>query len=113
MYEIIIIVVTIAVGVIYFSKKPYILSIPSFLAVGIAVIYSIIERTVLLQNFSGQVTNGLRIIIYVIIVIVMLLIEIVLSKKLESRKERVVYIITTTLFNVAILFEIWYMTALA
>ena len=38
MYEIIIIVVTVTIGVIYFSKKPYILSLPSYLIFGIVVV---------------------------------------------------------------------------
>lgn len=108
MYEIIIIIVTITIGVIYFSKKPYILSLPSFLAIGIAVIYSIMERSIMLQTLNGQQGNGLRMIIYAIIAVFMLVINIFLSKKLESRKEKVIYIITATIFNIAILLEIWY-----
>lgn len=113
MYEIIIIVVTIAVGVIYFSKKPYILSLPSFFTFGIALIYSIIEKNILLQTLSGQEANELRMIIYMIIAILMMAINLFLSKRLEEKKEKMTYTITATVFNIAILFEIWYMTVLA
>lgn len=113
MYEIIIIVVTVTIGVIYFSKKPYILSLPSYLIFGIVVVYSIIERTVLLQKISGLEANKLRAIVYVIVAILMMVINLFLSKKLERNKEKVTYIITATVFNIVVLFEMWYITSLA
>lgn len=113
MYEIIIIVVTVTIGVVYFSKKPYILSLPSYLIFGIVVVYSIIERAVLLQKISGLEANKLRAIVYVIVAILMMVINLFLSKKLERNKEKVTYIITATVFNIAVLFEMWYMVSLA
>ena len=113
MYEIIIIVVTVTIGVVYFSKKPYILSLPSYLIFGIVVVYSIIERTVLLQKISGLEAKELRVIVYVIVAILMMAINLFLSKKLERNKEKVTYIITVTVFNIAVLFEMWYMVSLA
>jgi len=43
----------------------------------------------------------------------MMAINLFLSKKLERNKEKVTYIITATAFNIAVLFEMWYITSLA
>lgn len=50
--------------------------------------------------------NNLRTVVYTIIIIAMIILVVALSKKLESKKEKVIYIITIFLFNSLLAFEI-------
>ena len=69
----------------------------------------LIEVTGRLQPFGGTYNfNYTRLIISIIITLILFILSIYLSKKIESKKTKIIYIITIFLFNIILAFTTYF-----
>ena len=110
--------------VIYLNKKQFALTLPYLITILVMVIYGILDSYILVKVFgcgcvpSAQTnmlnialnSNDLKAIVYGILVIAMCILSIFLSKNLESKLQKVVYVIGTLAFNCILAFQIYMVT---
>ena len=118
--DILILAILVVILMIYLKSKGFIISLPYLLMIFITPIYSILDQNIFVKVFGcGCVpvaqtnmlniafnANNLRSVVYTVITIAMVILGAVLSKKLESKKEKAIYIVSILLFNSLLAFEI-------
>lgn len=119
-WNIILLVVFVTWIVLWLKNKKTLLSLPYLLIIFITPIYNILDQKIFVDIFGcGCVpytqtnrfnidfnANDLRFVIYNVVTILMGILGIVLSRKFESKKNRVIYIATIILVNLLLAFKI-------
>lgn len=119
-WEVLLLILVISYIAIYLKNKKFILALPYLLIIFIAPIYGILDRTVFVKIFGcGCVpiaqtnmlniafnANDLRVVVYTVLTVLMVILGLLFSKKLENKKEKIIYIATILLCNSFIAFEI-------
>ena len=117
-----------ALWIFFYRKiKKLLLSLPYLLMIFITPFYNILDREFFVEIFgcgcvpSTQTNmfnidfnaNDLRLLVYTIITIIATIIGIHLSKKLKSKKSKIIYILTIIILNILLGLKIcqWYMWA--
>lgn len=113
--------VVLAIWVItYIKKKRVILTLPYFLMIFITPIYHMLDTKIFLKIFgcgcvpSTQTNmlnidfnaNNLRFMVYNIMAIVITVLGLFLSKKIDSKKLKVIYVLTIFITNILLAFKI-------
>lgn len=119
-WEVLLLVLAIGSVVIYWRNKKFILSLPYLLMIFMTPIYAILDRTIFVKILgcgcvpSAQTNmfniafnaNDLRVVIYAVLTICMVILGAFFTKKLESKKEKIIYLITILAFNSFLAFQI-------
>jgi len=106
--------------ILYLNNKKLIKSLPYLLMIFITPIYNILDQNVFVEVFGcGCVpfaqtnmfnidfnANDLRALVYSILVIIITILGIFLSKKFESRKVKIIYVVTIGIVNVLLAYTI-------
>lgn len=118
----IILICILAMWIIFFRKiKKLLLSLPYLLMIFITPFYNILDRKFFVEIFGcGCVplaqtnmfnidfnANDLRLLVYTIITIIAAIIGIHLSKKLKSKKSKIIYILTIIILNILLGLKIY------
>ncbi len=106
--------------IIYLKNKKAILSLPYMLMFFFTPIYNILDQRIFVEIFgcgcvpSAQTNmfninfnaNDLRIIVYNILAVLLTIFGLFLSKKIESKKVKIIYVLTIFAFNILLAFKI-------
>ncbi len=106
--------------IIYVKNKKIILSLPYLLMIFITPFYNILDQKVFVKVFGcGCVpytqtnmfnidfnANDLRFLVYNITTVLIFILGILLSKRLDNKKTKVVYIVTILLLNLLLAYKI-------
>lgn len=119
-WNILLLIILILWIILYLKNKKIILSLPYLLMLFITPIYNILDQKIFVKilgcgcvpsvqtnmfniNFNA---NDLRQIVYIILAIAITILGLFLSKKIESRKIKVIYIITIFILNILFAYKI-------
>ena len=119
--NIIVLVILILWIIIYVKNKKSILSLPYLLMIFFTPVYNILDQKIFVKIFGCGCApytqtnmfnidfnaNDLRILVYNILAVAITILGIVLSKKIESKKIKIVYILTILAFNILLAYKIW------
>ena len=120
-WDIILVIILALWIIIYLKNKKAILSLPYLLMLFFTPIYNILDQKIFVEIFgcgcvpSAQTNmfnidfnaNDLRLIVYNIFAFAITILGIILSKKIESKKIKIVYILTILAFNILLAYKIW------
>lgn len=112
-WNVILLVIFIVWIMLFIKNRKTILSLPYLLMIFITPIYNILDSRIFVEIFGcGCVpytqtnmlniafnANDLRIVVYNVIVIIMTILGIVLSRKFENKKSKLIYVVTIILVN--------------
>lgn len=118
--DILLLIILVIWIVIYVKNKKAILSLPYLLMIFITPFYNILDQKVFVKILgcgcvpSAQTNmfnidfnaNDLRFVVYNVITVLIFVLGIFLSKKLDSKKSKVIYIVTIVLFNLLLSYKI-------
>lgn len=118
--DIILLIVLVAWIILYIKHKNAIKALPYLLMIFITPFYNILDQKVFVEVFGcGCVptaqtnmfnidfnANDLRLLVYNLIALTMFVLGIFLSKKIESKKMKVIYVITILVFNILLALKI-------
>ena len=118
--DIILLIVLVTWIILYIKNKNAIKALPYLLMTFITPFYNILDQKVFVEIFGcGCVpvaqtnmfnidfnANDLRRLVYSTIVIAVLVLGIFLSKKVESKKKKIIYIVTILVFNILLALKI-------
>lgn len=119
-FDFLILIVFVIWVVIYIKKKRVILTLPYFLMIFITPIYHMLDTKIFLKIFgcgcvpSTQTNmlnidfnaNDLRFMVYNIMAIIITILGLFLSKKIDSKKLKVIYVLTIFITNILLAFKI-------
>lgn len=96
---------------ICFKKKKVILSLPYLIMVFFTGIYNILDSQIFVEVFGcgcveGFNANYLRRYIYIALVLIISFIAVLLSKRINKKKLKIIYIISSVCVNILLAFEI-------
>lgn len=106
--------------IVYLKNKKAILALPYLLILFITPIYNILDQKVFVKVFGcGCVpytqtnmfninfnANNLRFVVYIILSIALTILGIFLSKRIESKISKIIYVITIFVINILLTFKI-------
>ena len=118
--DIILLIIFIGWIILYIKNKNAIKALPYLIMIFITPFYNILDQKVFVEIFGcGCVpvaqtnmfnidfnANDLRRLVYSTIVIAVLVLGIFLSKKVESKKKKIIYIVTILVFNILLALKI-------
>ena len=119
-WDIILVIILALWIIIYLKNKKVILSLPYLLMIFFTPIYNILDQKVFIEIFgcgcvpSAQTNmfnidfnaNDLRLIVYIILAFTLTVLGLFLSKKIENKKVKVMYVLTIFVFNILLAFKI-------
>ena len=112
-FDLLLIIILVIWIIMYIKNKKAILALPYLLMSFITPIYNVLDSRIFVKIFGcGCVpiaqtnmfnidfnANDLRLLVYNIIAVLMLILGIMLSKRLNSKKAKIIYNITIIIFN--------------
>lgn len=119
-WNVLLLIVLIVWVIFYLKNKKTILTLPYLLMIFVTPIYNIFDQKVFVEVFGcGCVptaqtnmfnidfnANDLRFLVYNIFAVAITILGLILSKKFESKRIKVIYIITIFIFNVLLAYKI-------
>ena len=119
-WHIILLIILVLWIIIYLKNKKVILSLPYLLMIFFTPIYNILDQKIFVKIFGcGCVpytqtnmfnidfnANDLRLLVYNILAVAITVLGLFLSKKIKSKKIKVIYILTILVFNILLSFKI-------
>lgn len=119
-WNIILLIILVLWIIIYLKNKKVILSLPYLLMIFFTPIYNILDQKFFVEIFGcGCVpytqtnmfnidfnANDLRLLVYNILAIAITVLGLFLSKKIKSKKIKIIYILTILAFNIMLAFKI-------
>lgn len=119
-WNIILLIILVLWIIIYLKNKKVILSLPYLLMIFFTPIYNILDQKIFVEIFGcGCVpytqtnmfnidfnANDLRLLVYNILAVAITVLGLFLSKKIESKKIKIIYILTILVFNILLAFKI-------
>ena len=119
-WDIILVIILALWIIIYLKNKKAILSLPYLLMLFFTPIYNILDQKIFVEIFacgcvpSAQTNmfnidfnaNDLRLIVYNIFAFAFTVFGLFLSKKIENKKVKVIYVLTIFVFNILLAFKI-------
>lgn len=112
-WNIILLIILVVWIIIYLKNKKVILSLPYLLMIFLTPIYNILDQKIFVEIFgcgcvpSAQTNmfnidfnaNDLRLIVYNILAIFITFLGLFLSRNIESKKLKIIYVLTILVFN--------------
>lgn len=119
-WDIILVIILVLWVIIYLKNKKVILSLPYLLMIFLTPIYNILDQKIFVEIFGcGCVpytqtnmfnidfnANDLRLVVYNILAVAITILGLFLSKKIESKKLKIIYVLTILVFNILLAFKI-------
>ena len=119
-WHIILLIILVLWIIAYLKNKKIILSLPYLLMIFFTPIYNILDQKIFVKIFGcGCVpytqtnifnidfnANDLRLLVYNILAVAITILGSFLSKKIKSKKIKVIYILTILVFNILLAFKI-------
>ena len=119
-WYIILLIILVLWIIIYLKNKKVILSLPYLLMIFFTPIYNILDQKIFVKIFGcGCVpitqnnmfnidfnANDLRLLVYNILAVAVTVLGLFLSKKIKSKKIKIIYILTVLVFNILLAFKI-------
>ena len=119
-WNIILLIILVLWIIIYLKNKKVILSLPYLLMIFFTPIYNILDQKIFVEILGcGCVpytqtnmfnidfnANDLRLLVYNILAVAITVLGLFLSKKIESKKIKIIYILTILVFNILLAFKI-------
>lgn len=119
-WDIILLIILVVWIVIYLKNKKVILSLPYLLMIFLTPIYNILDQKIFVKIFgcgcvpSAQTNmfnidfnaNDLRLIVYNLLAVSITILGLFLSKKIESKKLKIIYVLTILVFNILLAYKI-------
>lgn len=118
--DIVLLIILVLWIIVYLKNKKVILSLPYLLMIFFTPIYNILDQKIFVEIFGcGCVpytqtnmfnidfnANDLRLLVYNILAVAITVLGLFLSKKIKSKKIKVIYILTILAFNILLAFKI-------
>ena len=118
--DIVLLIILVLWIIVYLKNKKVILSLPYLLMIFFTPIYNILDQKIFVEIFGcGCVpytqtnmfnidfnANDLRLLVYNILAVAITVLGLFLSKKIKSKKIKVIYILTILVFNILLAFKI-------
>lgn len=118
--DIVLLIILVLWIIVYLKNKKVILSLPYLLMIFFTPIYNILDQKIFVEIFGcGCVpytqtnmfnidfnANDLRLLVYNILAVAITVLGLFLSKKIKSKKIKVIYILTILVFNILLSFKI-------
>ena len=119
-WDIILLIILVVWIVIYLKNKKVILSLPYLLMIFLTPIYNILDQKIFVKIFAcGSVpsaqtnmfnidfnANDLRLIVYNLLAVSITILGLFLSKKIESKKLKIIYVLTILVLNILLAYKI-------
>lgn len=119
-WDIVLLIILVLWIIVYLKNKKIILSLPYLLMIYLTPIYNILDQKIFVEIFGcGCVpytqtnmfnidfnANDLRLLVYNILAVAITILGLFLSKKIESKKIKIIYFLTIFLFNILLAFKI-------
>ena len=119
-WNIILLIILVVWIIIYLKNQKVILSLPYLLMIFFTPIYNILDQKIFVEIFgcgcvpSAQTNmcnidfnaNDLRLIVYNILAISITFLGLFLSRKIESKKLKIIYVLTILVFNILLAYKI-------
>lgn len=119
-WDIILLIILVLWIIVYLKNKKIILSLPYLLMIFLTPIYNILDQKIFVEIFGcGCVpytqtnmfnidfnANDLRLLVYNILAVAITVLGLFLSKEVESKKIKIIYILTIFVFNILLAFKI-------
>ena len=119
-WDIILLIILVVWIVIYLKNKKVILSLPYLLMIFLTPIYNILDQKIFVKIFgcgcvpSPQTNmftidfnaNDLRLIVYNLLAVSITILGLFLSKKIESKKLKIIYVLTILVLNILLAYKI-------
>ena len=119
-WDIILLIILVVWIVIYLKNKKVILSLPYLLMIFLTPIYNILDQKIFVKIFgcgcvpSTQTNmfnidfnaNDLRLIVYNLLAVSITILGLFLSKKIESKKLKIIYVLTILVLNILLAYKI-------
>lgn len=119
-WNVLLLIVLIVWVIFYLKNKKTILTLPYLLMIFVTPIYNILDQKVFVEIFGcgcvptaqtnmfniGFNANDLRFLVYNIFAIAITILGLILSKKFEIKRIKVIYTITIFIFNVLLAYKI-------
>ena len=118
--DIVLLIILVLWIIVYLKNKKVILSLPYLLMIFFTPIYNILDQKIFVEIFGcGCVpytqtnmfnidfnANDLRLLVYNILAVAITVLGLFLSKKIKSKRIKVIYILTILAFNILLAFKI-------
>lgn len=119
-WNIVILIIAVIFLAIYLRKKQFKMAVPYLGLILITPVYSLLDQNIFVKVFgcgcvpSAQTNmlgiafnaNDLRVVVYSIMTVLMGILGAIFAKKLNSKKEQIIYLITIIVFNSLLTYEI-------
>ena len=119
-WDIVLLIILVLWIIVYLKNKKIILSLPYLLMIYLTPIYNILDQKIFVEIFGcGCVpytqtnmfnidfnANDLRLLVYNILAVAITILGLFLSKKIESKKIKIIYILTILVFNILLALKI-------
>ena len=119
-WDIVLLIILVLWIMVYLKNKKIILLLPYLLMIFLTPIYNILDQKIFVEIFGcGCVpytqtnmfnidfnANDLRLLVYNILAVAITVLGLFLSKKIESKKIKIIYILTIFVFNIFLAFKI-------
>lgn len=119
-WDIILVIILVLWVIIYLKNKKVILSLPYLFMIFLTPIYNILDQKIFVEIFGCSCVpytqtnmfnidfnaNDLRLVVYNILAVAITILGLFLSKKIESKKLKIIYVLTILVFNSLLAFKI-------